>query len=126
MALNQAETEARARVQGQTPVERYRESSSNPQRTPSETQAGKRAAFVRLANARTGNVLLAIRRLQNCANKSSYAFDSADWDKILGAITNDLQTLQKTVIAALSTERAQALDRNAIFNLEDEDEGGTE
>ena len=51
----------------------------------------KREAFVRLAEARTNDILKRIRTLSNCANRNAYEYDETDVRRVFSAIEEELR-----------------------------------
>jgi hypothetical protein len=54
----------------------------------------KRDRFVRSAEKRTQNVLLALKRLSNCSNISYYQFFDFDIEKIFAEIKSKVETTE--------------------------------
>jgi hypothetical protein len=57
-------------------------------------KAGKREKFVKLAENRTRNAIRAIRVIGKLGNKNAYQFDDSDVQKILRALSKELDALK--------------------------------
>jgi ribosomal protein L7/L12 len=57
-------------------------------------KAGKREKFVELAENRTVNAIKAIRVIGKLGNKNAYQFDENDVQKIVKALTKEVETLK--------------------------------
>jgi ribosomal protein L7/L12 len=60
----------------------------------SSTKAGKREKFVELAENRTVNAIKAIRVIGKLGNKNAYQFDENDVQKIVKALTKEVEALK--------------------------------
>lgn len=60
----------------------------------------KRADFSRLVNNRMSNAIDAIRRLANCANKTSYEWTQEQQDQIFNTLRTAVETTEKAFVAA--------------------------
>jgi ribosomal protein L7/L12 len=58
------------------------------------TKASKREKFVKLAEGRTVNAIKAIRVIGKLGNKNAYQFDSDDVNKIVKALTREVEALK--------------------------------
>lgn len=58
------------------------------------TKAGKRQKFVALAENRTRNAIKAIRVIGKLGNKNAYEFDDSDVQKIVRALSKELDALK--------------------------------
>jgi hypothetical protein len=58
------------------------------------TKALKREKFVKLAENRTVNAIKAIRVIGKLGNKNAYQFDSDDVNKIVKALTREVEALK--------------------------------
>lgn len=58
------------------------------------TTKDKRENFVRLAENRTKNAIKAIRVIGKLGNKNAYQFDDSDVQKIVRAITKEVESLR--------------------------------
>lgn len=65
----------------------------------------KRDKFVRLAENRTQGVLKGIELLENLVNANAYEYSKKDLDKIVGAIKEAVDELEKTYNKASSKEQ---------------------
>jgi hypothetical protein len=54
----------------------------------------KRAKFVELAESRTVNAIRAIRVIGKLGNKSAYQFDDSDVNKIMKALSREIDALK--------------------------------
>jgi hypothetical protein len=54
----------------------------------------KRAKFIELAESRTINAIRAIRVIGKLGNKSAYEYDDSDVNKIINALSKEIQTLR--------------------------------
>jgi hypothetical protein len=61
---------------------------------PSKNKAGKREKFVELAENRTRNAIKAIRVIGKLGNKNAYQFDDSDVQKIVRALTKEVDALK--------------------------------
>lgn len=59
------------------------------------TVTERRAKFVRIAEKRVGNALKAIRLVGNLSNRAAYDFDEADIKKIAGALSKEVEAMQR-------------------------------
>jgi ribosomal protein L7/L12 len=57
-------------------------------------KAGKREKFVELAENRTVNAIKAIRVIGKLGNKNAYQFDENDVQKIVKALTKEVEALK--------------------------------
>jgi len=57
-------------------------------------KAGKREKFVELAENRTVNAIKAIRVIGKLGNKNAYQFDDSDVQKIVKALTREVDALK--------------------------------
>ncbi len=60
----------------------------------SSAKAPKREKFVELAERRTVNAIKAIRVIGKLGNKNAYQFDSDDVNKIVKALTREVEALK--------------------------------
>jgi hypothetical protein len=58
------------------------------------SKAGKREKFVKLAENRTRNAMKAIRVIGKLGNKNAYQFDDSDVQKIVRALTKEIDALK--------------------------------
>ena len=58
------------------------------------TKAEKRGKFVKLAENRTVNAIKAIRVIGKLGNKNAYQFDENDVNKIIKALTKEVEALK--------------------------------
>ena len=58
------------------------------------TKANKREKFVELAQARTKNAIKAIRIIAKLGNKNAYTFDDNDVQKIIRALSKEVDALR--------------------------------
>ena len=58
------------------------------------TKADKREKFVKLAENRTINAIKAIRVIGKLGNKNAYQFDDSDVQKIIRALSKELDALK--------------------------------
>jgi len=58
------------------------------------TKVGKREKFVELAENRTINAIKAIRVIGKLGNKNAYQFDENDVQKIVKALTKEVEALK--------------------------------
>ncbi len=58
------------------------------------TDAKKRKKFVELAESRTVNAIKAIRVIGKLGNKNAYQFDESDVNKIVRALSKELEALK--------------------------------
>jgi hypothetical protein len=58
------------------------------------TKVGKREKFVKLAENRTVNAIKAIRVIGKLGNKNAYQFDDSDVNKIVKALTKEIDALK--------------------------------
>ena len=61
---------------------------------PTPAKAGKREKFVELAENRTVNAIKAIRVIGKLGNKNAYQFDDSDVQKIVKALTKEVEALK--------------------------------
>ena len=54
----------------------------------------RRDRFVDVAERRTRRILRDLRLLGNCANRSAYAYEEGDVDKIFGAVEDELAAVK--------------------------------
>jgi hypothetical protein len=59
-----------------------------------DTKLGKREKFVELAENRTVNAIKAIRVIGKLGNKNAYQFDDSDVQKIVRALTKEVDALK--------------------------------
>lgn len=59
-----------------------------------DTKAAKREKFVKLAENRTRNAIKAIRVIGKLGNKNAYQFDDSDVQKIVRALTKEVDALK--------------------------------
>ena len=57
-------------------------------------RANKREKFVKLAENRTRNAIMAIRVIGKLGNKNAYEFDEADVQKIVRALSKEVDALK--------------------------------
>lgn len=57
--------------------------------------ADKREKFVKLAEARVNRAIRHIRMIGNLSNRTSYAYEERDIQKIFGALNRELETARK-------------------------------
>jgi len=57
-------------------------------------KAGKREKFIQLAENRTRNAIKAIRVIGKLGNKNAYQFDETDVQKIVRALTKEVDALK--------------------------------
>ena len=57
-------------------------------------KAGKREKFVELAESRTVNAIKAIRVIGKLGNKNAYQFDDSDVQKIVKALSREIEALK--------------------------------
>jgi len=62
--------------------------------TGNSAKAGKREKFVELAENRTVNAIKAIRVIGKLGNKNAYQFDESDVQKIVKALTREVDALK--------------------------------
>ena len=60
----------------------------------SSVKRSRRDRFLDVAERRTRRVLRDIRLLGNCANRSAYAYEERDVDKIFGAVEDELAAVK--------------------------------
>jgi predicted amidohydrolase len=60
----------------------------------SSSKADKREKFVNLAEKRTRNAMKAIRVIGKLGNKNAYQFDDSDVQKIVRALTKEIDALK--------------------------------
>ena len=60
----------------------------------SAAKGGKREKFVKLAENRTRNAIKAIRVIGKLGNKNAYQFDDSDVQKIVRALTKEVDALK--------------------------------
>jgi hypothetical protein len=58
------------------------------------SKVGKREKFVKIAENRTRNAIRAIRVIGKLANKNAYQFDDTDVQKIVRALTKEIDALK--------------------------------
>lgn len=58
------------------------------------TKKSKRDRFVEIAERRTRRILRDLRLLGNCANRSAYAFEERDIDKIFSEVESELAAVK--------------------------------
>lgn len=58
------------------------------------SKADKREKFVELAESRTRNAIKAIRVIGKLGNKNAYQFDDSDVQKIVRALTKEIDALR--------------------------------
>lgn len=61
---------------------------------PSASKSVKREKFVKLAENRTKNAIKAIRVIGKLGNKNAYQFDDSDVQKIIRALTKEVDSLK--------------------------------
>jgi ribosomal protein L7/L12 len=61
---------------------------------PAAGKAEKREKFVQLAENRTVNAIKAIRVIGKLGNKNAYQFDDSDVQKIVKALTKEVEALK--------------------------------
>ncbi len=71
------------------------------------SKAEKREKFVKLAENRTINAIKAIRVIGKLGNKNAYQFDEADVQKIVRALTREIDALKTRMT---STGGKEAVD----------------
>ncbi len=62
--------------------------------TSKPSKAEKREKFVNLAENRTRNAMKAIRVIGKLGNKNAYQFDESDVQKIVRALTKEIEALK--------------------------------
>jgi hypothetical protein len=62
--------------------------------TQTKAKAGKREKFVELAENRTRNAIKAIRVIGKLGNKNAYQYDDSDVQKIVRALTKEVDALK--------------------------------
>jgi hypothetical protein len=62
--------------------------------TPAKSEAGKREKFVKFAENRTRNAIKAIRVIGKLGNKNAYQYDDSDVQKIVRALTKEVDALK--------------------------------
>jgi ribosomal protein L7/L12 len=62
--------------------------------TAASAKAEKRDKFVKLAENRTRNAIKAIRVIGKLGNKNAYQFDDSDVQKIVRALTKEIESLK--------------------------------
>jgi hypothetical protein len=72
--------------------------------TPAKTEAGKREKFVELAENRTRNAIKAIRVIGKLGNKNAYQYDDSDVQKIVRALTKEVEALKARMSSTGSKE----------------------
>jgi hypothetical protein len=68
------------------------------------SKENKREKFVILAENRTRNAIRAIRVIGKLGNKNAYQFDDADVQKIVRALTKELEALKARMSSASGKE----------------------
>lgn len=68
------------------------------------SSVGKREKFVRLAEGRTRNAIAAIRVIGKLGNKNAYEFDDADVQKIIRALTREVDALKTRMSSSTGKE----------------------
>ena len=68
------------------------------------SHAGRREKFVKLAEGRTRNAIAAIRVIGKLGNKNAYEFDDADVQKIVRALTREIEALKARMSSSTSKE----------------------
>jgi hypothetical protein len=61
---------------------------------PTKSETSKREKFVELAENRTRNAIKAIRVIGKLGNKNAYQFDDSDVQKIVRALTKEVDALK--------------------------------
>ena len=64
----------------------------------------KREKFVKLAEGRTKNAISAIRVIGKLGNKNAYDFDDADIQKIIRALSREVDALKARMSSSTSKE----------------------
>ena len=75
--------------------------------TSASAKAEKREKFVHLAENRTRNAIKAIRVIGKLGNKNAYQFDDSDVQKIIRALSKELDALK---VRMSSTGGKEAVD----------------
>jgi hypothetical protein len=68
------------------------------------TKSGKREKFVKLAENRTRNAIKAVRVIGKLGNKNAYQFDESDVQKIVRALTKEVEALRARMSSPGSKE----------------------
>ena len=71
---------------------------------PTKVNAEKRDKFVKLAESRTVNAIKAIRVIGKLGNKNAYQFDDTDVQKIVRALTKEVDALKARMSTSGSKE----------------------
>jgi hypothetical protein len=64
----------------------------------------KRQKFVKLAESRTVNAIKAIRVIGKLGNRNAYEYDDADVNKIVKALSNEIEALKNRMKTTKSSE----------------------
>jgi hypothetical protein len=72
--------------------------------TATTSKASKRGKFVKLAENRTRNAIRAIRVIGKLGNKNAYQFDDTDVQKIVRALTKEIDALKARMSATGAKE----------------------
>jgi len=67
---------------------------------PAEAGRNKREKFVALAESRTVNAIKAIRIIAKLGNKSAYDFTEADVNKIVKALTKEVEAMKTRMLSS--------------------------
>jgi ribosomal protein L7/L12 len=67
---------------------------------PAEASRNKREKFVALAESRTVNAIKAIRIIAKLGNKSAYDFTEADVNKIVKALTQEVEAMKTRMLSS--------------------------
>jgi hypothetical protein len=70
----------------------------------SDSKAEKREKFVKLAENRTRNAIKAIRVIGKLGNKNAYQFDDSDVQKIIRALTKEIDALKARMSSTSAKE----------------------
>jgi len=71
------------------------------------SKASKREKFVQLAESRTVNAIKAIRVIGKLGNKNAYQFDDSDVQKIVRALSREVDALK---VRMTSTGKKESVD----------------
>ncbi|MCC6890085.1 MAG: hypothetical protein IT536_16250 [Hyphomicrobiales bacterium] len=72
--------------------------------TDKKDKADKRSKFVELAENRTRNAIKAIRVIGKLGNKNAYQFDDSDVQKIVRALTKEVDALKARMSSSSGKE----------------------
>lgn len=70
----------------------------------SDSKGEKREKFVKLAENRTQNAIKAIRVIGKLGNKNAYQFDDSDVQKIIRALTKEIDALKARMSSTSAKE----------------------